>query len=594
MGVLWEHGPQGFGVMARSDSLSRQPGERWPQQRVTASAHGWGHRDGREAQTLSLAGAQTTQLLVEPPWRPAVLWDRVTLTCQGSGTAGATTWYKDGQHWWQQGRDRLSVTRSGTYTCGRPGTRRSPPVTVLDDPLVLQVPAQALLEGDTVTLRCRCRQENHLSRVRFYREEKDLGGSLRGTELSLSPLQLHHSGRYSCAGFMGSSMSWSAAVTVTVQELFSVPVLEGSPTPTEGSPLTLSCLSTPSPLRPRAPLLHVFYRDGQVVGGPQGSPQLLVPAVGVSHSGNYGCEVHSQGGAVRKGSARLRVMVRRVPPSGVSLSAQPPGAQVALGDSLVLNCSVTMGTGALSFSWNRGGSGALPGTGPRLELRHVGDNDSGQYRCRVSDGDSVAESDPMNVTVLVPVANATITPRPLSYQVRAGDNVTLHCSVQVGSAPVTFTWLHNRQEVAQGPLLELRDIEVGHSGTYQCVATNQLGQDGHRVFRALSPELALGVTPQGQGRPSVAAGVSGALFFLLLLVGVIVAWHRWHHVGGVPPDPPAPPEEGEVLYTHVVVTKRAGASPRATTLQDPQVTNAELPGPQGRPQEPGDIYGNVL
>ncbi|XP_077048029.1 Fc receptor-like protein 2 [Agelaius phoeniceus] len=607
---LWaeclEHAVPVLSQLVGGHALSCQAGERWPQQRVTASAHGWGHRDGREAQTLSLTGAQTTQLLVEPPWRPAVLWDRVTLTCQGSGTAGATTWYKDGQRWGQQGRDRLSVTESGTYTCGRPGTRRSPSVTVLDDPLVLQVPARALLEGDTATLRCRCRQENHLSRVRFYRDEKDLGGSLRGTELSLSPLQLHHSGRYRCEGLVGSWQSRSAAVTVKVQEphsspplsfpeLFVVPVLEGPPTPTEGSPLTLSCLSTPSPLRPRAPLLHVFYRDGQVVGGPQGSPQLLVPAVGVSHLGSYGCEVHSQGGAVQKSSTRLRVTVRRVPPSGVSLSAQPPGAQVALGDSLVLNCSVTMGTGALSFSWHREGSGALLGTGPHLELHHVGDNDSGQYRCRVSDGDSVAESDPLNVTVLVPVANATITPGPLAHQVHAGDNVTLHCSVQVGSAPVTFTWLHNGQEVAQGLLLELTDVEVGHSGTYQCVATNQLGQDGHRVFQALSPELALEVTP-GSPWVKVAAGVGGALSFLVLLMAVVVTWHWWHREapGKAPPDPPPPPEEGEVLYTHVVVTKRAGASPRATTLQDPQVTNAELRGLQGRPQEPGDIYGNVL
>nr|XP_054509138.1 Fc receptor-like protein 2 [Agelaius phoeniceus] len=544
----------------KEPSPSHQPGERWPQQRVTASAHSWGHRDGWEAQTLGLAGDQTSQLQVEPPWRPAVLWDRVTLTFQGLGTAGATTWYKDGQRWWQQGRDHLSVTRSGTYTCDRPGTGLSPPVTVLDDPLVLQVPAWTLLEGDTVTLRCRGRQENHLSRVRFYRDEKDLGGSLRGTELFLSPLQLHHSSRYRCERLVGSWESRSAAVTVTVHELFSVPVLEGPPTPTEGSPLTLSCLSTPSPLRPRAPFLHMFYRDGQVVGGPQGSPQLLVPAVGVSHSGNYGCEVHSQGGALRKSSAQLRVTVRRVPPSGVSLSAQAPGAQVALRDSLVLNCSVTMGTGPLSFSWHWEGSGALLGTGPCLELCHIGDNDSSQYRCRVSDGDSVAESDPLNVTVLLPVANATITPSPQSHQVHAGDNVTLSWSVQVGSAPVTFTWLHNGQAVAQGPLLELSDIEVGQSGTYQCVATNQLGQDGHRVFQALSPELALEVTPgspwvkagvtqvgsPGSAGPlgfmvtlmcpplflAAAPGVGGALSFLVLLMAVIVTWHWWHRVDG--------------------------------------------------------------
>ncbi|NWY34988.1 CILP2 protein, partial [Pheucticus melanocephalus] len=128
-----------------------------------------------------------------------------------------------------------------------------------------------------------------------------------------------------------------------------------------------------------------------------------------------------------------------------------------------------------------------------------------------------------------PVANVTITPSPLAHQVRAGDNVTLHCSVQVGSAPVTFTWLHNGQEVARGPLLELKAIDVAHLGTYQCMATNQLGQDRHRVFWALSPELALEVTP-GSPWVTVAAGVSGALLFLLLLVGVIVAWDMWHRV----------------------------------------------------------------
>ncbi|NXY39962.1 FCGR3 protein, partial [Pomatorhinus ruficollis] len=84
-----------------------------------------------------------------------VLWDRVTLTCQGSGTAGATTWYKDGQRWGQNRRDHFTVTESGTYRCDRPGSGLSSPVTVLNDQLVLQVPPETLLEGDTVTLRCR-------------------------------------------------------------------------------------------------------------------------------------------------------------------------------------------------------------------------------------------------------------------------------------------------------------------------------------------------------------------------------------------------------------------------------------------------------
>ncbi|NWV09848.1 FCRL1 protein, partial [Ptilonorhynchus violaceus] len=88
------------------------------------------------------------------------------------------------------------------------------------------------------------------------------------------------------------------------------------------------------------------------------------------------------------------------PLSGVSLSAQPPGGQVALGDRLVLSCAVAKGTGPLSFSWHQGALAKLLGTSPRLELHHVGDKDSGQYLCWASNGDSVAKSPALNITVL--------------------------------------------------------------------------------------------------------------------------------------------------------------------------------------------------
>ncbi|XP_058716402.1 Fc receptor-like protein 3 isoform X2 [Poecile atricapillus] len=251
------------------------------------------------AQSLGLAGAPSPQLLVEPPWRPAVLWDRVTLTCRGSGTAGDTTWYKDGRRWWQERRDSFNVTWSGTYECYRAGTGRSPSVTVSDELLVLQVRAGPLLEGDTVTLRCRSRWDKPVSGVRFYHWEKDLGESRWGSELSLSPLRLQHSGQYRCGAWWSSwSSLWeqSEPVSVTVHELFPVPVLEAPAELLAGSPLNLSCLSSRSPLRPLTPLVHRFYRDGRELGGPQGSPQLLLPALGLSGSGIYSCEVQSQGG----------------------------------------------------------------------------------------------------------------------------------------------------------------------------------------------------------------------------------------------------------------------------------------------------------
>ncbi|NXE43952.1 FCGR2 protein, partial [Ptilorrhoa leucosticta] len=103
---------------------------------------------------LSPAGTPITQLLVEPLWMPVVLWDRVTLTCQGSVTSGAATWYKDGWCWWQKGPDHLIVTKSGT--CHRPQVQPPPERPCCPtDWLMLQVPARALLEGDVVTLWCR-------------------------------------------------------------------------------------------------------------------------------------------------------------------------------------------------------------------------------------------------------------------------------------------------------------------------------------------------------------------------------------------------------------------------------------------------------
>ncbi|NXT63661.1 FCRLA protein, partial [Chaetops frenatus] len=75
------------------------------------------------------------------------------------------------------------------------------------DWLVLQVPAGPLLEGDSVPLRCRGWRDRALSSVRFYREEEPLWGHGGVTELSLSPLQPQHGGRYRCRGWVSPWVS---------------------------------------------------------------------------------------------------------------------------------------------------------------------------------------------------------------------------------------------------------------------------------------------------------------------------------------------------------------------------------------------------
>ncbi|XP_052651803.1 Fc receptor-like protein 2 isoform X4 [Harpia harpyja] len=587
------------------------------------------------AQALSLTGAQPSQLTLDPPWTPVFLPEKVTLTCRGSSAPGPTDWYVNEQFWQQARSNHIHITRDlpGSYSlrCHSPGAGLSPSITLgfSNDWLVLQVPARVLLEGDALPLRCRGWKDTHVTQVRFFHEREALGGPSRGTELLLPSLQLHHSGRYHCQATVGHIFpGWqeSALVMVAVQELFTVPVLrlEGPAEPREGTPVALGCLSHLSPLRPLTRLQHLFYQDDMVVGGPQGSPQLQLPAVGLSHSGNYSCEVQTETASVRKRSTPVTVTVRRVPVSGVSLVAQPPGGQVAEGDRLVLSCSVAEGTGPLSFSWHRQGSAVPLATGPYYKLRTVQHQDSGRYHCTATNGGTVADSPPLWVTVLVPVAGATITMARMEPVVPVGENLNLSCSVREGTAPVTFTWLRDGQELDSGPVLSLGTVGPAHAGTYQCLATNRLGT--HRIFRARSLALALAVTQLRQGGQqqgtAMAVGLSVSLLLLLLLTAAM-GWYlrrRRRAAAGksqrrdptVPlepegrqPEPTAPPgepEDGEVLYIRVVVTERDGGnspsrsprgSPRSAPPREPPVTYAVLPGPHARLRLPSDTYENV-
>ncbi|XP_061872039.1 Fc receptor-like protein 3 [Colius striatus] len=585
------------------------------------------------AQALSLAGTQHSQLTLEPPWIPVFTDEEVELSCQGSSKPNYTMWYLNKKPWKKTRHTNLLVSSPGSYQCHSPGANLSLPITLSFSNawLVLQVPARELLEGDEVWLRCRYwndKEVKNIAEVRFFQEGKLLQGPSRQAELLLYPLQLQHRGRYHCqakAGKFFKSNTKSVPTMVTVQELFSVPVLESPAEIREGSPLVLGCLSHLSPLRPLTHRLYIFYRGEVVVGGPQDSSQLRLPAVDLLHSGSYSCEVRTDTGSVRKRSARLTVTVHRIPVSGVSLEAQPHEGQVVEGERLVLSCSVAAGTGPISFSWHRQGSAAPLATGPRYNVRSVRQRDSGHYQCAATNGGPAATSPALRVTVLVPVTGATITMARTEPSVPAGESLNLSCSVRDGTAPVTFTWLRDGQELGSGPVLALGTVGSAHAGSYQCLATNRLG--ARRIFRALSRALPLSVTPPEQSQPeprqrgaavATGLGVSLPLLLLLLLAG---GWQlrRRHRAGAgksrgrdpaAPPEaegrrleptaPPAEPEEGEVQYAHIVLTERGPSpprsprgSPRSAPEPEPQVTYAVVPGPHARPRLSSDTYENI-
>uniref|UniRef100_A0A8C9NJ31 Ig-like domain-containing protein n=1 Tax=Serinus canaria TaxID=9135 RepID=A0A8C9NJ31_SERCA len=280
---------------------------------------------------------------------------------------------------WRHGPQGFGVMACGCQGWGAPRCPQchgDPPLTNLEplskmgpscptDDLVLQVPARALLEGDTVTLRCRGRWNSPVTKVRFFKDENNLTRSLNATELSLSPLQLNHSGSYRCKGWVRSWPSGSAAVTVTVHgehphgwnsHLLTAP--KPLPSPTTGSPLTLSCLSTPSPLQLQASLLHspsCSTGTGRWWGARRGPCSCWCLPWGVSHSGNYSCQVCSEEGrAVQKSSTRLRVMVCSECGDGHGESPLPPrvpclGTSIPISVPTVPVANATITPGPLSM-----------------------------------------------------------------------------------------------------------------------------------------------------------------------------------------------------------------------------------------------------
>lgn len=72
--------------------------------------------------------------MLDPPWTPVFLSEKVTLTCQGPGVPGPTDWYVNEQFWQQAGSNHIHITRKipGSYSlrCRSPGAGLSPSITL--------------------------------------------------------------------------------------------------------------------------------------------------------------------------------------------------------------------------------------------------------------------------------------------------------------------------------------------------------------------------------------------------------------------------------------------------------------------------------
>ncbi|XP_016042573.1 V-set and immunoglobulin domain-containing protein 2 [Erinaceus europaeus] len=151
-----------------------------------------------------------------------------------------------------------------------------------------------------------------------------------------------------------------------------------------------------------------------------------------------------------------------------------------------------------------------------LKLADVHPSDTGTYLCHVNNPPDFYTNGLglINLTVLVPPSTPSCS---RSGRASVGGSTALSCSSSEGAPRPVYSWVRLGaaptpppggmvQDEVSGQLV-LTNLSLASSGTYRCVATNQMG--------SASCELTLSVTNPSEGR--VAGAVIGVLLGVLFL-----------------------------------------------------------------------------
>ncbi|KAF6292844.1 Fc receptor like 1 [Rhinolophus ferrumequinum] len=385
----------------------------------------------------------------------------------------------------------------------------------------------------------------------------------------------------------------------------------------EGGPMTLSCVNQLHQRLPGPPQFQ-FLKDGHALGlGWDNSSQYQVAAVWREDVGYYWCEVWIEHRVIK--SKRMWIDMHRVPVRNVSLETQPAGGHVAEGQTLVLACLVSGGTGDINFLWYRGALGVKLETktqrslSAKFEIPAVRESDADQYYCSADNGYGPRLSGLVSVTVTVPVSRPVLTLRAPGAPALVGDTVELHCEAQTGSPPILYRFYHdgvtlgNSSAPSGGGVSFNLSLTAEHSGNYSCEADNGVGAQRSEVvpFSVTAPR-------EDRAELTTAVVVEGLFGLLGLLTAVLLICCWCKRKMGQPSardsvrSPPLPPprestylntapEQRQPIYQNVNVGRGDEVYSLAFCMQQEwQPAAAEALRMPANGPDPSVIYSGVM
>ncbi|XP_074003693.1 sialoadhesin [Numenius arquata] len=325
---------------------------------------------------------------------------------------------------------------------------------------------QNIRMGDTVSLTCEVSSSYPpISAYHWYKDRVAVGSE---QILTLRGIRREDYGQYHCKA--ENAIGAGVAPTVTLYVFSAEISVSPAAKVQEGTATTLSC---DVPGREGQDLNYTWYKNSAWLK--EGTAHtLLFHRVAASDAGYYSCKVMNNWGSDTSQAISLSVTYPPRNPT-VTLFQEMQGGRLA-----IIRCAVDSHPPATMALYRDGtlvaasGSQAAPHqrlgvtasrNTLRLEIRDVGPQDSGLYRCMASNAYG-------NTSATKPfIARATEILIQPSAEVREGAAVTLTCLGPWGVAEETlYTWYRNskRLQESSAPTLRFPSIRGEDAGTFQC------------------------------------------------------------------------------------------------------------------------------
>ncbi|XP_072549286.1 platelet endothelial cell adhesion molecule [Salminus brasiliensis] len=383
-------------------------------------------------------------------------------------------------------------------------------------------PHTDVVEGDRIHITCNVSGYSRSGHEVFLTKEKLLHFSNKSFTYSLE-VRANNSGKYVCKVEKGKAEKTSTAELI-VTELFSRPVLSVTPKQVFLEQIfSLSCRS-PKIFRKRitdADVKYTLYKNQHLLK----AGHIFNFTASQASNGNYTCRATAKG--ITKESNQLTINAK-VPVSPPVIRAV---GQVIIRKPFQILCESKLGTLPITYTllrFNRS-VGKVTVTGPLHSalfnvsyINHIDEIHSFICQAQNQEGGERKSSGVLNAAVIEPVSKPELSLGfPRGHTFTEGMDVSLYCSVQRGTVPVTFSWY--RTGITQ-PIFTarfsrtkeqhiIRSITRDHRGKYYCEAFN----DANGTQR--SEAITVGVNLAGWKKAIIAVI---CIFILVLIVAILV------------------------------------------------------------------------